>query len=76
MMILNGMAGQNLKLRYCVVILIMKRVTHTMPKVVVETFKPPLISYGNERFFLIDSHSRNSEGLVDPYTVLLSSWNS
>ena len=32
-----------------------------------ETFKPPLISNGNERFVLIDSHSRNSEGLVDPH---------
>ena len=38
-----------------------------MPKVVDETFKPPLISNGNERFFFIDSHSRNSEGLVDPH---------
>ena len=36
-MILNGMVGHNLKPRYCVVILIMKRVTHTMPKVVDET---------------------------------------
>ena len=26
-----------------------------------------LISNGNERFFLLDSHSQNSEGLVDPY---------